>query len=131
MQVHDYWTVSRLPAVAPAEGEEEGGADALDPGGVSLIAAPPSFDPLDGTMARRLFRYHVARAVEQRQTGECDLSVLVMVAALGHIEDELLTAALRGMNPALYGALDLVALVADGRVRQVLQPRQLPWEAQR
>jgi hypothetical protein len=117
VQVHDYWRLSRLPKDAPA--------------GVVVVGAPLTFDPLDGTMARRLFRYHVARAVEQRRGGKCDLAVLVMVAALPHIEDELLTAALRGMNPALYGALDLVALVADGHVRQVLQPRELPWEAQR
>jgi hypothetical protein len=32
------------------------------------------------------------------------------------------------MNPALYGALDMVVLIADGNVRQVLQPRSLPWE---
>ena len=38
------------------------------------------------------------------------------------------TAGLRGMNPALYGGIDLIALVADGQVRQVLQPRSLPWE---
>jgi hypothetical protein len=117
VQVHDYWRVSRLPKDGPP--------------GVAIIAAPATFDPLDGTMARRLFRYHVARAVEQRQAGRCDLAVLVMVAALAHVEDELLTAALRGMNPALYGALDLVVLVADGHVRQVLQPRSLPWEAER
>lgn len=33
------------------------------------------------------------------------------------------------MNPASYGAIDLIALVADGSVRQVLQPRSLPWES--
>ena len=32
------------------------------------------------------------------------------------------------MNPALYAGIDLVVLVADGQVRQVLQPRSLPWE---
>jgi hypothetical protein len=47
------------------------------------------------------------------------------------MEDELVTAALKGMNPATYGALDLIVLVADGSVRQVLQPRTLPWEQER
>ncbi len=70
---------------------------------------------------------HVARAVAQREAGGAELSVLVVVAALAHITDELITASLRGMNPAAYGLLDLIVLVADGQVRQVLQPRALPW----
>ena len=50
---------------------------------------------------------------------------------LAHLKDELATAALRGMNPMAYSALDLIAIVADAGVRQVLQPRSLPWEASR
>jgi hypothetical protein len=115
--VHDYWRVSRLPAEAPP--------------GVVVVGAPSDLDPADGAAVRRHFRRHVARAAEQRREGDCDLSVLVLIAALGHMRDELATTALRGMNPAGYGALDLVALIADGEVRQVLQPRTLPWEQPR
>lgn len=113
--VHDYWTVSRLPERAPQ--------------GVAVVGAAPEFDPTDGIAVRRQFRREVQRAVEQRNAGSADLSVLVMVAPLAHLEEELLTASLRGMNPATYGALDLIVLVADGGVRQILQPRSLPWEA--
>ena len=42
--------------------------------------------------------------------------MLVVVAALAHMKDELVTPSLRGMNPATYGALDLIALVADGHI---------------
>jgi hypothetical protein len=117
VQVHDYWLVSRLPAVSPP--------------GVVVIGAPPDLDPKDGVPIRRSFRGAVDRAVEQRQAGDSDLSVLVVVGALAHMEDELVTAALKGMNPAKYGALDLIVLVADGSVRQVLQPRALPWTQER
>ncbi|MPZ98464.1 MAG: hypothetical protein GEU80_03840 [Dehalococcoidia bacterium] len=117
VRVHDYWLVSRLPAGAPR--------------GVLVVGAPPELDPQDGTASRRAFRRSVQRAVEQRRAGDCELSVLVVMGALRHIGDELVTAGLRGMNPATYGALDLVALVADGQVRQVLQPRTLPWEQPR
>lgn len=117
IDLDDTWTVSRLPDGAPA--------------GVTVIAAPPSFDPLDGTPVRRGLRAHVARAVAQRQRGGADLSVLLLVGVLSRMSDELVTASLRGMNPSAYGMLDLIALVADGEVRQVLQPRALPWEQPR
>jgi hypothetical protein len=119
IELHDHWVVSRLPDSAPH--------------GVAVIGAREDLDPLDGTAVRRSFRAHVTRAVEQRRAAQAagdapELSVLVVVAALAHMKDELVTASLRGMNPAAYGALDLVALVADAQVRQVLQPRSLPWE---
>lgn len=122
VQVHDTWTVSRLPAGAPE--------------GVVVMASPPEVDPLDGTLVRRMLRRHVQRAVAQREAARAagqqdDLSALVLLGALAHVKDELATAALRGMNPAAYGGLDLIAIVADAAVRQVLQPRALPWEASR
>jgi hypothetical protein len=122
VQVHDTWTVSRLPAGAPE--------------GVVVMAAPPEVDPLDGTLVRRMLRRHVQRAVAQREAARAagqqdDLSALVLLGALAHVKDELATAALRGMNPTAYGGLDLIVVVADASVRQVLQPRALPWEAQR
>ena len=100
------------------------------------MAAPTDVDPLDGTLARRMLRRHVQRAVAQREAARAagqqdDLSALVLLGALAHVRDELATAALRGMNPAAYGALDLITIVADASIRQVLQPRALPWEAQR
>ncbi len=115
--LQDYWVVSRLP-------------DTLPPG-VTVMSAPPEVDPQDGTAIRRYFRREVQRAVDQKREGEADLAVLVVAAPVAHMKDELVTQSLKGMNPALYGALDLVALVADGGVRQVLQPRSLPWEQQR
>src|SRR5690606_37825181 len=112
-----HWLVSRLPDTMPP--------------GVTVIAAPPEVDPMDGTGIRRHFRREVQRAVDQKREGDVDLSVLVVTAPLAHMKDELVTASLKGMNPVTYGALDLVALVADGAVRQVLQPRSLPWEPQK
>ena len=31
------------------------------------------------------------------------------------------------MSPAAYGSVDQIVLVADGQVREILQPRSLPW----
>lgn len=111
---HDYWLVSRVPGNEPA--------------GLTVLGAPMTFDSADAAAVRRLLRAHIARAEEQRTTGGADLTALVLVGSYGHIEDERVTAGLRGMNPALYSGIDLIALVADGQVRQVLQPRSLPWE---
>ncbi len=117
VDIDDTWTVSRLPEGAPT--------------GVTVIAAPESFDPIDGVAVRRGLRAHVARAVAQREAGDAELSVLVLVAVHAHMSDELVTTSLRGMNPVAYGMLDLIVLAADGQVRQVLQPRTLPWEQTR
>ena len=119
VEVHDYWLVSRLPGDEPA--------------GVAVFGAPPAFDASDGAMVRRLLRAQLRRAGEQREATEAggeqpDMTALLLGAPLGHIEEEMATAALRGMSPAAYGGVDLVALVADGTVRQLLQPRSLPWE---
>jgi hypothetical protein len=121
VETHDYWLVSRLPSGAPR--------------GLTVVAAPPFFEVNDGTNVRRLLRRAVRRASEQRaaapatEGGDADFSVLVLLAPLAHLEDEMVTAALRGMSPAAYGTIDLIVLVADGRVREVLQPRRVPWES--
>lgn len=115
--LHDHWVVSRLPDGAPS--------------GVTVIAAPPELDPQDGVNIRRRFRQEVQRAVDQKRAGQADLAALAVVGPFAHIGEELVTASLRGMNPALYTALDLVVVIADGQVRQVLQPRSLPWEQPR
>lgn len=120
VSVTDAWVVSRLMGGAPA--------------GVTVMAAPPEIDPLDGTLARRMLRRHVQRAIAQAEAAraagqQIDLVALFLIGAVGHLKDELATAALRGMNPAAYGNLDLITIVGDGGVRQVLQPRSLPWES--
>ena len=118
VEAHDYWLVSRLPAGEPA--------------GVTVFGAPPQFDASDGAWVRRSLRAELGRAAVQREAaadaGEAvDMTVLALGAVLAHIGEEMATAALRGMSPATYGGVDLVALVADGQVRQLLQPRSLPW----
>ena len=119
-EVHDYWLVSRLPLDEPR--------------GATVFGAAPDFDPLDGAVVRRELRRHLRRADEQRAAArasgeEVEMTAVLIGAPLAHIGEEIVTAALRGMSPAAYGGVDLVALVADGSVRQVLQPRALPWES--
>ena len=87
-------------------------------------------DADDGTRVRRGLRRAVRRATEQRATsvaGTVEYGVLVLLDVVGHLDSELVTQALRGMSPAAYGSVDQILLVADGQVREVLQPRSLPW----
>jgi len=116
VDVHDYWVVSRVPGDQPP--------------GLTVMGAPPAYDAGDGANVRRLFRRAIARATEQRKAGPCDLSALVLALPVAQMEEERVTAALRGMNPGTYAQIDLIAMVGDGQVRQVLQPRTLPWEMQ-
>ena len=121
-EVHDYWLVSRLPLDEPR--------------GATVFGAAPDFDPADGAVVRRELRRQLRRADEQREAAraageEVEMTAVLIGAPLAHIGEELVTASLRGMSPGAYGGTDLVALVADGSVRQVLQPRSLPWETQR
>src|SRR5581483_2380847 len=116
IDAHDYWLVSRLAALP---GYEE---TAVPPAGLTVVAAPAAFDSADAAAVRRLLRSHVGHAEEQRYNGTVDLTALLLIGSYAHMEHERVTAGLRGMNPAAYGGIDLVALVADGQVRQVLQP---------
>ena len=119
IEVHDYWLVSRLPSDQPQ--------------GVTIFGAPPDFDASDGAFVRRRLRSELRRAGEQHEAataaGEAvEMTALALGAPLAHLDEEMATTALRGMSPATYGGVDLIALVADGAVRQLLQPRSLPWE---
>lgn len=120
VQLDDYWLVSRIPGDQPA--------------GVTIFGAPADVDPAEGPTVRRFMRQQIRRALEQSDAANSadetfDLHALALGTPLAHLRDEMATAALRGMNPTTYGGLDLITLAADGSVRQVLQPRTLPWEA--
>ena len=60
-----------------------------------------------------------------------DAQALVILAAATELAGEKVSLTLRGMDPTLYSGYDLIAVVADGQVRVVLDPRAgaLPWDA--
>ena len=114
IQVHDYWVVSRLQIDAP--------------NGISVISAPPQIDLIEGSSIRRELRQQISRATKQATAESTDLSLLILITSVTHMENELFTTSLKSMNPQLYGNLDLILLVTDGSVRQILKPRSLPWK---
>jgi hypothetical protein len=56
---------------------------------------------------------------------------LVVLGASTYAEEEKLSWALRGMDPTLYSGYDLIAVIADGTVKRLLEPARqtLPWDA--
>ncbi|HCU99805.1 MAG TPA: hypothetical protein DGL25_01285 [Dehalococcoidia bacterium] len=60
-----------------------------------------------------------------------DARALVILAAATELSSEKVSLTLRGMDPTLYSGYDLIAVVADGQVRVVLDPQAgtLPWDA--
>ena len=58
-------------------------------------------------------------------------TALVVLGASTYAQEEKLSWALRGMDPALYAGYDILVVVADGVLKTILQPQRqtLPWDA--
>lgn len=106
-------------------------ANDLGTGRSCVLGTPaPENDAWSASLRRNLRR--LLKAVQERGPGgEHDARALVIVGAATYAEDEKLSWALRGMDPALYGGYDILAVVADGVVKPLLQPGRsvLPWDA--
>jgi hypothetical protein len=110
----DAWTVQRL------SGE----------GGVTIIGVPPGELGDVGLAVRRNFRRILLDAVPTLRETQADVRALVVLGPYARMEQEGATTALRGYDPASYGGIDFVCLVADGLVKPLIQPPAglLPWE---
>lgn len=75
---------------------------------------------------RRLFK----EAAPHLQT-PADARALIVVGAATYADEEKLSWALRGMDPTQYASYDILAVVADGLIKTILQPQRqtLPWDA--
>ena len=60
-----------------------------------------------------------------------DARALVVLGASTYAEEEKLSLSLRGMDPSLYAGYDILAVVADGVIKTIMQPQRqtLPWDA--
>ena len=103
-------------------------AIAIEPLGVGGSARPDN-DEQSAALRRNLraLLREAAPAVHQ----PADAHALVVLGAATYADDEKLTWALRGMDPTLYSGSDLMAVIADGVVKPLLQPGRstLPWDA--
>jgi hypothetical protein len=53
--------------------------------------------------------------------------VLVLIGAYDYMENENAGPSLRGFDPSLAAAFDIVALVSDAEVKPIVLSRGLPW----
>ncbi len=109
----DAWTVTTL---------EEGGATVFG-------SARPDNDEQSAALRRNLRK--LLREASPSVQEPADAHALVVLGAATYADDEKLTWALRGMDPTLYSGYDLMAVIADGVVKPLLQPGRstLPWDA--
>lgn len=100
----DFWRVQRL----------RGGS------GVAIVAQPPGDESESGAPLRKRLRLVLREARERLATCPAELRLLALFAHYPSFEGEPAGAALRGQDPTLFGGLDLVALIADGGVRPLV-----------
>ena len=109
----DVWTASRLP------------------GGRAHVVGSPVAEGDEASAALRRTLRKLLREAQGAAAPPADARALVILAAATELSGEKVSLTLRGMDPTLYSGYDLIAVVADGQVRVVLdsRPGALPWDA--
>ncbi len=88
--------------------------------GCAIIGLPSGDDSESGTPLRKHLRAAVRAAGEQLASHAGDLRVLVIYGHYGSLESDPVGPALRGQDPSLFNGLDMVALIADGGVKPLI-----------
>ena len=104
VETEDSWRVQRL----------------LGGEGCALVGLPPSDQTESGAPLRKRLRAVLRESRERLALADAELRVLVLYGHYASIEDEPIGPALRGQDPALFGGLDMVALIADGAVKPLI-----------
>jgi hypothetical protein len=119
--------------------------------GLAIAGAPQRTAEEAGTMVRRLLRRTMAEASARfapsmdrlpadpsagsgqapSVTLRADLHALLVIGNYTHMEQEGVSTAFRGFDPAIYANLEMMALAADAQIRVVIPPRLMPWGGSR
>lgn len=114
-ETEDAWSLQRLPR---SEGLTDGWA---------IAGCPPGFEPDDGSAVRRLLRRRLADASEALSGVRDSARILVLLGAYEYMEFENAGPSLRGFDPALAAAFDVIALVSDAEVKPIRLSRNLAF----
>jgi hypothetical protein len=95
----------------------------------AVIGTPLPEDDQQAATLRRNLRNQLRALRERPRDG--DAGALVVLGAATYAAEEKLSWAIRGMDPTLHAGYDLLAVIADGVVKTLLQPGRgsLPWDA--
>ena len=113
LRTEDVWTATEL-----------GGGQAC------VLGTPiPENEEWSSSLRRNLRR--MLKEAEPHLRTPADARTLVLLGASTYAEEEKLSWAIRGMDPSLYAAYDILAVIADGVIKTILQPQRqtLPWDA--
>jgi hypothetical protein len=114
-ETEDAWSLQRLP-------RSEGLID-----GWAIAGCPPGFEPNDGSAVRRLLRRRLADASQALLGVRDSARILVLVGAYEYMDFENAGPSLRGFDPALAAAFDVIALVSDAEVKPIRLSRNLTF----
>lgn len=100
--------------------------------GRSFVLGSPRPETDEHSAALRRNLRKLLREAGQGPATDADGTALVVLGAATDAAEEKLSWALRGMDPTLYAGYDIIAVMADGLVKPLLEPRQgtLPWDVQ-
>ena len=109
---NDCWTVTDIPGERSA-----------------VLGTPLAENDEQASGLRRNLRRLLKSVGELRGAG--DARALVVLGAATYAEEEKLSWSLRGMDPSLYAGYDILAVIADGVIKPLMQPGRgsLPWDA--
>lgn len=85
-----------------------------------VICAPPT-SAVDGRTVRRLMRRSL-REAEEAISGTDGFRIAAMLTLANSLDRELVTTALRGIDPLLLAGWDYMPLLVDGQIRALLEP---------
>ena len=105
-------------------------ANDLGTGQSCVLGTPiPENEEWSSSLRRNLRR--LLKEAQPHLATRSDARALVLLGASTYADEEKLSWAIRGMDPALYAAYDILAVITDGVIKTILQPQRqtLPWDA--
>ena len=85
-----------------------------------VLCSPPT-SAIDGRAVRRLMRRSL-RAAEEAVSGASGFRIAAMLTLANSLDRELVTTALRGIDPMLLAGWDYMPLLVDGQTKSLLEP---------
>lgn len=89
--------------------------------GLTILGVPPSATADLGLAVRRNLRRILVETAPMLRQADETLKAIILGAPYARLEQEGVTTAIRGCDPALYAGVDFICLACDGRVKPLVQ----------